>query len=321
MVRTPAAPIPVTVIGGFLGAGKTTLVNHILAGGHGLKVAVLVNDFGAVNIDAALIASTEGGLYSLSNGCICCGLNQGLVEQLEELLAAQAGIDHIVIEASGAADPARIMHTVRYARFSGRLRADAIVVVVDAAGFEEAVAAAPGLAGAQVDAADLLVLNKTDLVDRATLDVWRARWTFPDTRVVETTQARVPFDILFAGEISPRSAASSFVAEPVHEQATSAVWRRDDLVDLKRLQKVLAGLPSAVCRAKGFVRARDGRHLAVHLVGTRLAFEPIAQAPDGLGADNVLVLIGFGGQLPFEPTLAALDACVEPAAANKAASQ
>ena len=154
MVRTNQAPIPVTVIGGFLGAGKTTLVNHILSGDHGLKVAVMVNDFGAINIDAALIASTEGGLFSLSNGCVCCGLNQGLVEQIEALLAARMDIDHIVIEASGVADPARIMDTVRYARFAGRLRADAIVVVVDAAGFDDAMAAAPGLAEAQVASAD-----------------------------------------------------------------------------------------------------------------------------------------------------------------------
>ncbi len=163
MVTRSAAPVPVTVIGGFLGAGKTTLVNHILSGGHGLKVAVLVNDFGAINIDAALITSTEGGLYSLSNGCVCCGLNQGFVEQLEELLAARADIDHIVIEASGVADPARIMDTVRYARFASRLRADAIVVVVDAAGFDDAIAAAPGLAEAQTGSADLVVLNKTDI--------------------------------------------------------------------------------------------------------------------------------------------------------------
>lgn len=308
-----AAPVPVTVVGGFLGAGKTTLVNHILSGDHGLKVAVLVNDFGAINIDAALIASTEGGLYSLSNGCVCCGLNQGFVEQLEELLAARADIDHVVIEASGVADPARIMDTVRYARFSSRLRADAIVVVVDAAGFDEAIAAAPGLAEAQIGSADLLVLNKTDLVGREKLDAWRARWTFPDSRIVETTQARVPFDILFAGEIPARGAASAYAAEPAHEQATSAIWRHGGTVDPKRLQAVLAALPSAIYRAKGFLRAQDGRHFAVHLVGSRLSFERMVQAPEGIDADNILVLIGFGERPPFESVLARLDGCVEAA--------
>jgi G3E family GTPase len=318
MVTERAAPLPVTVVGGFLGAGKTTLVNHILSGDHGLKVAVLVNDFGAINIDATLIASTEGGLYSLSNGCVCCGLNQGLVEQLEELLAARADIGHVVIEASGAADPARIMDTVRYARFSSRLRADAVVVVVDAAGFDAAITTAPGLAEAQIGAADLLVLNKADLASRETLDAWRARWTFPDTRAVETTGARVPFDILFAGEISPRRAASVFSATPPHERAVSATWRHDVPVDLKRVQNVLAGLPTAIYRAKGFLRAPDGRCFAVHLVGTRLTFEPVAQAPEGLEAGNTIVLVGFGERAPFEAALERLDGCVNTAAKGMA---
>lgn len=320
MVTKSPAPIPVTVIGGFLGAGKTTLVNHILSGDHGLKIAVLVNDFGAVNIDAALITSTEGGLYNLSNGCVCCGLNQGLVEQLEELLALRSDIDHVVIEASGVADPARIMDTVRYSRFAARLRADAIVAVVDAAGFNDAIAAAPGLAEAQIAAADLVVLNKTDLVDRAGLDAWRARWAFPDTRIVETTKAEVPFDILFSGAVSPRGVASTFAAEPVHEQATSATWRLGGRVDARCLQKVLAGLPPVIYRAKGFVQASDGRRLAVHVVGTRLSFEPVAAVPADLGADNILVLIGFGKDLPFERILAQLDGCAEPAPAAKGAA-
>lgn len=310
---TKDAPIPVTVIGGFLGAGKTTLVNYILSGDHGLKVAVLVNDFGAINIDAALITSTEGGLYSLSNGCVCCGLNQGFVEQLEELLATR-DIDHIVIEASGVADPARIMDTVRYARFASRLRADAIVVVVDAAGFEDAIAAAPGLAEAQIGSADLLILNKSDLVDRNTLDSWRARWAFPDTRIVETSNGLVPFDILFAGAVTSRGVASTFTAEPVHEQAVSATWLSGGAVDLKRLQKVLAGLPTAIYRAKGFLRTNDGRRFAVHLVGTRLTFEPLANAPEGLEADNILVLVGFGERPPFEAIMAQLDGCAQPTA-------
>lgn len=307
------AAIPVTVIGGFLGAGKTTLVNHILGGDHGLKVAVMVNDFGAINIDAALITSKEGDLYSLSNGCVCCGMNQGLVEQLEELLAARADIDHIVIEASGVADPARIMDTVRYARFAGRMRADAIVVVVDAAGFDDAITAAPGLAEAQVGSADLLILNKTDLVTREVLDGWRTRWTYPDTRIVETQNTRVPFDLLFAGEMLPRGVASTFAATPVHEQAESATWRHDGPIDAKRLHGVLAALPTGIYRAKGFLKAGDGRLFAVHVVGSRVSFEAVARAPEGFGEASLLVLIGFGQNLPFEAVLAQLDGCAEQA--------
>lgn len=299
--------IPVTVIGGFLGAGKTTLVNHILSGDHGLKIAVLVNDFGAVNIDAALIASREGDLYSLSNGCVCCGMNQGLVEQLEDLLAARADIDHIVIEASGVADPARIMDTVRYARFSGRMRGDAIVVVVDAAGFDDAITAAPGLAEAQIGSADLLILNKADLVSSEILDAWRARWAFPDTRIIETRNAHVPFELLFAGEIRPREVASTFAATPVHEQAESVTWRHQGAVDAKRLLGVLSALPSPIYRAKGFLRADDGRFFAVHVVGSRISVEAVTHLPDVLDGESLLVLIGFGKDLPFEAVLAQLD--------------
>lgn len=309
--------IPVTVIGGFLGAGKTTLVNHILSGDHGLKVAVMVNDFGAVNIDAALITSKEGDLYSLSNGCVCCGMNQGLVEQLEDLLAARTDIDHIVIEASGVADPARIMDTVRYARFAGHMRGDAIVVVVDAAGFDDAIVAAPGLAEAQIGSADLLILNKTDLVSSDTLDAWRARWAFPDTRIVETTNARAPFDILFAGEILPRGVASPFAATPVHERAESVTWRHDGPIDAKRLYAVLSALPARIFRAKGFVEADDGRVFAVHAVGPRVSFEPVARVPNDLGGKNLLVLIGFGQNLPFEGVLAQLNGCAVPTKSEK----
>lgn len=303
--------IPVTVIGGFLGAGKTTLVNHILSGDHGLKIAVLVNDFGAVNIDAALITSKEGDLYSLSNGCVCCGMNQGLVEQLEELLDARADIDHIVIEASGVSDPTRIMDTVRYARFSGRMRGDAIVVVVDAAGFDDAIAAAPGLAEAQIGSADLLILNKTDLVSRDMLDTWRARWAFPDTRIVETKNAHVPFELLFAGEIRPGEVASTFAATPVHEQAESVTWRHEGPIDAKRLHRVLTALPSRICRAKGFLQADDGRFFAVHVVGSRISVEVVTSVPEVLGGQSLLVLIGFGQDLPFEEVLAQLDGCAE----------
>lgn len=315
------APVPVTVIGGFLGAGKTTLVNHILAGGHGRKVAVLVNDFGAVNIDAALIAESDGGMASLTNGCVCCGLNQGLVEQLEEMLAASGrAFDHIVIEASGVSEPARIMNTVRYARFRGRLRADAVAVLVDVDGFDRAVAAAPGLAEAQIEAADLVILNKTDLVDRAALESWRGRWPFPDTRVVEAVRARVPFDLLFGAAPGRDDWAglAARLAAPAHEAPVSAVWRSPGAVSLPALQAVLADLPPSVIRAKGVVRdaAAPDRAVAVHLVGARLEAERLARPPDSLAEGSVLVLIGFGEAPPFDDILARLDAC---AVSNSAA--
>ncbi|MBP7243249.1 GTP-binding protein [Amaricoccus sp.] len=303
-------PLPVTVVGGFLGSGKTTLVNHVLSGDHGLRIAVIVNDFGAVNIDAALIASAEGGVVSLANGCVCCALNAGLVEQLEALLARAGELDHVLIEASGVADPGRIMDTVRHARFRGRLRPDAVVVLVDAAGFDAARAVGAGLAETQLDAADLVVLNKTDLATRAELDAWRTRWLPKGGRIVETTVARVPFDVLFGGPAGPAGRPHDHHHHHHdHDLPASVVWRSRAPVDLRALQAALADLPASVYRAKGFVAAADGRVFAAHLVGARLAFEPLRAPPPGFEDESTLVLIGLGPAPDWDAILRRLDTC------------
>ncbi|MDE0254627.1 MAG: hypothetical protein OYG32_07510, partial [Rhodospirillaceae bacterium] len=106
---TARRPIPVTVIGGYLGAGKTTCLNHLLAADHGLRLAVLVNDFGAVNIDAGLIAEHGGDTIALTNGCVCCAIADDLGAALQAQTERQPPPDWIVVEASGVADPARVM--------------------------------------------------------------------------------------------------------------------------------------------------------------------------------------------------------------------
>src|SRR5260221_6929532 len=126
--------IPVTVIGGSLGAGKTTLLNRLLSQAQGVKLAVLVNDFGSVNIDAGLIASRDGETISLANGCVCCTIGDNLGLALHNLAERPDGPEHIVIEASGVADPAKIAH---YAASHPRLALDSIVVVADAETVQE----------------------------------------------------------------------------------------------------------------------------------------------------------------------------------------
>lgn len=152
---------PFTVIGGFLGAGKTTLLNRILRDARGTRFAVLVNDFGDINIDVSLIESHDGTTMSLANGCICCSLANGFIKTMIDLMREAEKFDHIVVEASGVSEPAKIMD---FARVDRELNPDGIVVLVDAISFHERMAdrKLTSIMANQVRSADLLILNKVD---------------------------------------------------------------------------------------------------------------------------------------------------------------
>ena len=191
---TPA-PLPVTVIAGYLGAGKTTLVNHLLRHPGGRRLVVLVNDFGELAIDAELIEVEEAGMLTLANGCVCCSLGGDLYNALVQVLGMEPQPDHLVIEASGVAKPARIANI---ARAEPDLALDAVVTLVDAENFPCQLADAR-LADSvtdQVAAADLVLVNKTDLVSPDDLATLKARLhTIAAARPVMTCiSAAVPVD-------------------------------------------------------------------------------------------------------------------------------
>jgi G3E family GTPase len=135
---TPAEPAdaagatPVTVLTGVLGAGKTTLVNRILAEAHGLRIAVIVNDFGAVAIDSELIIGVQAGTVSLANGCVCCEIRGDLVAAVDTVLGQDRELDALVLEASGVAEPSGIARTFTSEVFRSPIRLDGIVAVIDA---------------------------------------------------------------------------------------------------------------------------------------------------------------------------------------------
>src|SRR5690606_17852760 len=161
-------PVPLTIIGGFLGAGKTTLLNYVLHAEHGRKVAVLVNDFGEINIDSELIVGIENEVdntISLSNGCICCSLRGDMLLSLIELLEQPEPPEYIILEASGVSDPAAIALSFLMPDVRRLIRVENIIMVVDAEqvqGLTRGENAELGIA--QISVADVLVLNKADLV-------------------------------------------------------------------------------------------------------------------------------------------------------------
>lgn len=284
------APIPFTVVGGFLGAGKTTLVNRLLAGAASRRFAVLVNDFGALDIDGELIAKHGGNTIALSNGCLCCTIGDSLVATLLALLERPDEFDHIVVEASGVADPGRIADL---AILEARLQRDGVIVVVDADDVRQR--AGDRRIGdtilRQLKAADLLVLNKIDLIDDpSAVRKWiGAQSTAP---VLEARHADVPLALLFGLDHHGVSQGGGN-AKPFRSWSYS--W--SDPVDRTALLAMLNEAPSHILRAKGIMRFADSsdRRSVVHMVGRRI---DISEGGSWLGdAESRLVLVGTSAML------------------------
>ena len=278
---------PVTVITGFLGAGKTTLLNRILHGDHGLRVAVLVNDFGSINIDADLVVGVESGgdVISLTNGCVCCNIRDDLLGAVQQVIERPERPEFIVLEASGVAEPSGIAATFLDARLRERIRLDSIMCVMDAS----QIFAAPELLDLklrQIAFADMLILNKADLVSRDEIARIRA-WLddrFHRYRLAEATRGEVPLEILLgAGRFDPAQLDGANVHAHDcgdvqcghHDHSTVfSTWSYEtrEPLSLEALRESAKRLPAGIYRCKGVIYSADapGRRAILQVVGKRV---------------------------------------------------
>ncbi|MGN7780782.1 CobW family GTP-binding protein [Mycolicibacterium sp. 22603] len=281
--------VPVLAIAGFLGAGKTTLLNHLLRNSRGVRIGALVNDFGAVNIDAMLVAGQVDAMASLSNGCICCAVDASeAAEMLGKLAAVRPALDLIVVEASGVAEPPVLARTIATAE-DDRFHYAGLVLVVDAV--------QPAELGHGVAVADLVVLNK---ISEAPGDdvAARIRELNPRVPVLPTDFARIDPELLIDPPVARKPQAQLSFDELLHDhddhhdhhhpEYQSVQFCTGDTVNPRHFLQFLQARPQGLYRAKGFVDfGPDGRFL-VQLVGSSLRFQKVR------GRGTELVLIGTG---------------------------
>jgi len=288
--RTDPAITPITVLTGFLGAGKTTLLNRILRGDHGLRIAVMVNDFGSINIDADLVVGVEarGDIISLANGCICCSMRDDMLTAVEQLTERPERPQYIILEASGVADPSQIAFSFVNASLRGQVRLDSIICLVDAS----QIFAAPEqmeLKLRQIGYSDMLILSKTDLVSRE--EVGRIKAWLDDRigryRLVEAPRGEVPMEILLSsgrfdpsqmdadhGPAGPCARGTCNHQNHQHHASSFSTWsfETDRPLSLDALRSVASKLPANIYRAKGVVYLSDtpDRRAVLQVVGKRV---------------------------------------------------
>jgi len=325
--------VPVTILTGFLGAGKTTLLNRILTGNHGLRVGVLVNDFGAVSIDAELVVGVDANTISLANGCVCCQIRDDLTESVTALLARPQAVEYILLEASGVADPAGIFMTFTDPGLRDRIRLDSVTCVVDA---DQAFAHPEyppllDLKLRQIGFADMLILNKTALAGPVQVEKVKA-WLdghFSRLRIVETDYCQVPYQILLGvGRFDPARAALSAPAAPGgtdlacqddrhghdHSKLFSTwSYQTDQPLALEALQEAMRKLPGAVYRAKGVIYSTDvpQRRAVLQVVGRRVDIS-IQQEWGQRAPRTQIVAIGAFDSIDASLLEATFASCISP---------
>ena len=299
----PEAKLPVTLVTGFLGSGKTTFINQLLENVLELRVAILVNELGQIDIDSQLIRSQDQNKVELTNGCICCSINDSLMQSVVDILARRDSVDYLVVETTGVADPLPIMQTFLATELWSFTRLDAVITLVDSESFDLQTLYDSQAAGQQVLYADILVLNKVDLVKGDRLqslqtDLIQFR---PKARILTASYGHVPWELLLDVNLTRRE---TLIQNPLmgavlpqtssHLQDdgfASLEFASNQPFNLRAFQHFLESqLPLDVIRGKGVLWFQESQERHVfQLCGQRMTL----QNDDWQGQPKTeLVLIG-----------------------------
>lgn len=289
-------PVPILLVTGFLGAGKTTVVNHLLAHAEGRRIAAVVNDFGAINIDAELIAGASEGVVSLANGCICCSLEGDLLRTLSMLLRRAPKPEYIVIETSGIADPADIVRNLMDPVVLREAPLETVLCVMDAstppATLDEA------LQRSQLRVADIVALSKLDLADEGAGARMREaiRAQRVPAVVVDASHGEIPSALLFPACDHAPAPRHPGPKRPAEERFEMLSWTSDQPLSLPRLQQAIGRLAPRLARAKGLFETieQPGRMMVFQFAGGRATLAPGDAPAPGVPRSRIVFIAELG---------------------------
>ena len=292
---------PVFIIGGYLGAGKTSLVNHILGQASDKKLAIIVNDFGSVNIDADLILARDEQVIELTGGCLCCQLDRDLSAILMDLTAQDRRFDAILVEASGVAKPSGLAAAIPLIDFYCM---GAVIIMCDAASITRRMKDryVGDLVCDQVRSSDLIILNKADLVPEIGLVEIQMQLMAlsPGAELFAAKHAQVPLDVIFNASQILHAEQLDRQKGPAGSIFISAVLH-GHFVDAQALARALSASSIRLQRAKGFVYDRNGACMILQVTGDQWSLQQAAPSRPRAGADpenqTRIVCIGVRGEM------------------------